>query len=49
MFSTFTVFIKVSCMVPYRYSICSLNVSKFQKIFGKFSDSIKVTCKVAYR
>ena len=28
MFSTFTGSIKVACNVPYRYSKCSLNVSK---------------------
>ena len=49
MFGTFTDFVKVACKVPYRYSKCSVNVSKGQKLFGTFTDSVKVTCKVPYR
>ena len=49
MFCTFTDFVKVACKVPYRYSKCSVNVSKGQKLFGTFTASVKVTCKVAYR
>ena len=49
MFGTFTDFVKVACKVPYRYSKCSVNVSKGQKLFGTFTDSVKVACKVAYR
>ena len=49
MFSTFTDSAKVLCTVPYRYSKCSLNVSKCQEMFSAFTDSVKVTCKVPYR
>ena len=49
MFGTFTDSIKVTCKVPYRYSKCSLNVSKCQQMFGTFTDSVNVTCKVPYR
>ena len=41
--------VKVTCKVPYRYSKCSLNVSKGQQMFGTFTDSVKVTCKVPYK
>ena len=46
MFSTFTDSVKVTCKVPYRYSKCSLNVSKYHAMFIVFTDSVKVTCKV---
>ena len=49
MYSTFTDSVKVICTVPYRYSKCSLNVSKGQKMFSTFTGSVKVTGKVAYR
>ena len=49
MFSTFTESVKVICTVPYRYSKCSLNVSKCQEMFSTFTDSIKVICKDPYR
>ena len=46
MFSTFTDSVKVLCTVPYRYSKCSLNVSKCHSVFSAFTDSVKVICKV---
>ena len=49
MFDTFTDSVKVTCKVPYRYSKCSLNVSKGQSMFCTFTDSVKVTYNVHYR
>ena len=49
MFSTFTDCVNVLCTVLYRYSKCSLNISKCQAMFSAFTDSVKVTCKVPYR
>ena len=46
MFSTFTDSVKVLCIVPYRYSKCSLNVNKCQEMFSALTDSVKVTYKV---
>ena len=49
MFSTFTDSVKVLCTVPYRYSKCSLNVSKCQEMFSAFTLSVNGPCKVPYR
>ena len=46
MFGTFTDSVKMLCTVPYRYSKCSLNVSKCH---STFTGSIKMACKVLYR
>ena len=48
MFCTFTDSVKVTYNVHYRYSKCSLNVSKGQSMFKTFPDQVKATCKVPY-
>ena len=48
-FSALTDSVKVTCKVHYRYSKCSLNVSKGQQMVSTFTGSVKVACKVPYR